>query len=181
MKARNEAGEIEPRDRAVRQQSVQDEIDGRRDQDAERAARSNGAEKERLVVFALLDLGKRHRADRCRRGDAGARGRREHGARADVGVHEAARQPRQPLGDGVVDPLGDARAQQDLAQHHEQGDGDQDVLARRVPDDLTHRPMQRHHRVELVEGQPQNSHDRRNGNAERKQDDQQQQRRRDHP
>ena len=64
-----------------------------------------------------------------RRRDAGAGGRREHGAGADVGVHQAARQPGQPLGDGIIDALGNAGAQQDLAQHDEQRDGDQDVFA----------------------------------------------------
>ena len=56
QKAGNEACKVEARDRAVGQQSVQDEIDRGRDQNAERAAGRDGAEKQRLVVLALLDL-----------------------------------------------------------------------------------------------------------------------------
>ena len=63
---------------------------------SDRASISACAEEQRLVVAADLDLRQGDDADRGGRGDARPRGRREHRAGADVGVHQAARQPGEP-------------------------------------------------------------------------------------
>jgi len=128
--ARQHETRCEPRkvdldDRALSQHPVNDHIDGRRDQDADGASRSDGTEEEPLVVSAFVNLLDGDRSNGRRRCDAGARDSGEHGARADVGVHEPARQPRKPMGGGGVHLFRNSRAEQDLAQQDEQGDGDE--------------------------------------------------------
>ena len=76
----------------------------------------------RIGVAALLQRRQRHGADGRRGGDRRTRGRREQRAAADVGVQQAARQPAQPGRQRDVHAVGDAGAQQQLAQQHEQRD-----------------------------------------------------------
>ena len=172
QQARDHAGEIEAGHGGGGDQTVKDEVDRRRNQNAERAAGCQRAEKQAFVVAADLDLRQRHHADGGRRRDARAGGGRENGARADVGVHQPARQPGQPFGDGIIDAHGNAGAQQHLAQHDEHRDGDQDVLGARVPDDVAHRPVQRHRGVELIEREAQHAHDGCDGDTDGEQHDQ---------
>ena len=77
--------------------SVDDEVDGRRDQNSERAASRQRAEEQRARCSrGSVDLRDGHGADRGRRRHARAGGRREHRAGADIRVHQPAWQPRQP-------------------------------------------------------------------------------------
>ena len=143
MKPGNEAREIELRDRGVGQHAVDDHVDRRRDQDAERAARRDGAEEQPLGVAALLDL-----------------------ASATVPIvaavatldPEVAANIAQAAMLECISPPGShgthstsalymrsamPGAQQDLAQQHEERDRDQQEVVRRAPGDLAHRQRQR--------------------------------------
>ena len=57
----------------------------------------------------------------------------EQRAGGDVGMHQPARQPRQPLHERGVHALGHAAAQQDLAEQHEERNGGQEEVVRRAP------------------------------------------------
>ena len=180
QQAGDHAGEIEARHGGGGDQAIEDEVDRRRDEDAERAAGRQRAEKQALVVTADLDLRQCHDADGGGRRHARPGGGREDGAGADVGVHQPARQPGEPLGHGVVDAHGNPRAQQHLAQHDEHRNGDEDVFGARVPDDVAHRPVEGHRRVELVERKAQHAHDGGDGDADGEQDDQKEERGAEH-
>ena len=149
--ARQEAREIELGNRGVGHHAVDDHVDRGRDQDAERAAGGERAEEQRLVVLVLVDLAHRHDADGRRGGDARPRDRAEQRARADVGMHQPAGQPRQPLHQGGIHALGRAAAQQDLAEHDVEGNGRQDEVAGGRPGELADDAAHRHRRVELVQ------------------------------
>ena len=90
----------------------------------------------RLIVVAPLDLRIGDGAHRRGRRDRGPRRGREDRAGADVRVHQAARQPGQPLGDGVVHALGDPGPQHDLSEEDEHRDRDKDELLALVPDEF---------------------------------------------
>ena len=108
MKPGDDTGEIELRYGRIGQHAVDDHVDRGRDQDAERAARGDGAEEQALGVAVLLDLADGDGADGRSGGDARAGRRREHRAGSDVGMHEPAGQPWHPQYQCVVHPLGDA-------------------------------------------------------------------------
>ena len=137
--AGDDAGDEQLADRVVGERAVDDHVDARRDQDAERAAGRERAERARSVVAALLEGGQGDRADRRGGRDRRAGGRREQRAAADVGVQQPARQPRQPGRQADVHPVGEAAAQQDLAEQDEQRDGGEQVLVLDAPDDAADR------------------------------------------
>ena len=177
---RQEAREVELRDRGLGQHAIDDHVDRRRDQDAERAAGGDRAEEEALVVAVAVDLLDRDRADRRGGRDRGAADRREQRAGADVGVHQPARQPGQPVRHRGVHALGDAGAQQDLAEQDEHRDRDQDHVGGGAPDQLAERQAERQEGVELVEREADDAEHRGDRQAEREQAEQQGERHPDH-
>ena len=152
--ARDEAGEVEVRDRGVGQESEDDQVDRGRDQNAERASGGERAEEQGLIVAVASHQRHRHGADRGRGGDARA-GRGGNGdACSDVRVHQSARKPGQPLHHGPVHPLGDARPHHDLAKQNEHRDGDQQDAALHGPRHGCEAPVQRQVAIEAVEEKP---------------------------
>ena len=118
--ARNDAGHEQLRHRRLREGAVDDHREARRYQDAERAAGRQRACRQRPVVAAAQELRQRHAADRRRRGDARPVDGGEHRAARDVGLQQAARQPRHQLGKAAVDATAQAAGAQDLGHEHEQ-------------------------------------------------------------
>ena len=151
--ARNEAREIELRDRGLGHGAVDDHVDRRRDQDAERAAGRDRAEEEPLVVVVLLDLAHRDGADRDGGRDARSGRRAPHRAGDHVGMHQPAGQPRDPLGDRRIHALRHAGAQHDLAHQHVERHRDEDERRGGRPGHFAGGHDQRDRRIELVEHQ----------------------------
>ena len=164
--AGQKAGEVKLWHGGVGQQAVNDQTDGGRDKDTERASGRDGPEKKRLVVAALLDLGQRDGPDCCRRRDARTRCRGKKRARADIGVHEPTGQPGEPLGHAVIHPLRNARPQEQLAHQNEHRNGDQEKIRRVLPNDIAQCEVQGHWRVHMAKNQPQPAQRRRDRYAE---------------
>ena len=174
--ARQEAREIELGHRRVGHHAVDDHVDRGRDEDPERAAGRQGAEEQRLVVLVLVDLAHRHDADGGGRRHARARDRAEQRAGADVGMHQPARQPAEPLHQRGIHALGRAGAQQDLAEQDVEGDGGQDEVAGGRPGELADDAAHRHRRVDVVQQHAGQAHAGRDGDRAAEQEQQHQER-----
>ena len=130
----NDAGDEQLANRVVGQRAVDDHVHAGRDQDAQRATGGQRAQRGAHRVAPLHQRRQRHRADRRGRGHRRARGRREQRAAADVGVQQAARQAPQPGRQGDVHAVGDAGAQQQFTEQHEQRNRGEQVLVLHAPD-----------------------------------------------
>jgi hypothetical protein len=108
-----------PDRRAGGEDPVDDEIDARRDQDAERAAGCERPEHDAMVVAVGAKRGHRHRSHGRRGRDAGAGARSEDPAGGDVAMEKAAGNRIEPLGERAVHALAHAAAQQQLAHQRE--------------------------------------------------------------
>ena len=89
-KARDESGLEQLGDVLLGRDGIDDEDDGGRDEDAERAADGNGAGGKAGVVAVAGELGQRGAAEGGRRGDGGAADGAEGGAGPDDGHGEPA-------------------------------------------------------------------------------------------
>ena len=147
--SRDDAGDEQLADRIVGERPVHDHVDRRRDQDAQRAAGGERAQRTAHRVAARVQRRQCDRADRRRGGNRRAGRGGEQRARADVGVQQAARQSSEPCRERRVHAVGDAGAQQQLAQQHEQRNAGQQVLVERAPHDR---------RDGIDEGRPESGH-----------------------
>ncbi|KAG1459587.1 hypothetical protein G6F57_014481 [Rhizopus arrhizus] len=170
-KAGDDAGQVQLGHRRIRQHAIDDQVDRGRNQDAQRTAGGQAAQEQGLVIAILADLRNGDCAHRGRSSHAGARrGRKQRGC-ADVGMHQPARQPRQPQAHRDVHAFGKACAQQHFAQHDEQGNRHQQELVVRAPGYLADGARQRQHRKQRVQDQAQHTKRRapRNGQADQHQ------------
>ena len=117
---REYAGHEQSDDRGLRDYTVDDERDARRDEGAEGAARGERSGGQLSVVLALLQLGQGHGSDGRGGGDTGARHRREQAAGRDVRVEQAAGQELEPAGEAAIQLPAEPRAQDDLSHEDEE-------------------------------------------------------------
>ena len=150
-KARQEPGKIEFGHRRVGEQSIEDQVDGGRDENAQRPAGGDRAKEQRLVVAALFDLRDGHGADGCGRGDGRSRCGGEQRARPDIGMHQAAGQPAKPFDDAFVHAFGDAGAQEDFAEQNEHRDRHQQKVGSGLPHHVAQGAVQRHRAFEILQ------------------------------
>ena len=125
QQAGHDPGHEELRHRCLRQEPVDDQVDRRRQQDAQRATGGNCPGKEALIIALLAGLRHRDRGDSRGRGDRRSRRGRKHRGRTDIGMDKPARQPGKPGIQRGIGTLRDTCADEDFAQQHEQRYRDQ--------------------------------------------------------
>src|SRR5213078_191251 len=103
-------------------------------QKAERAGAGERADRHRLVVTALEQLGDGDAADRGSGGGRRARDRCENAAAEDVAVHQPARQRRHPRREAAKHVLRNPGAKQDLAHPDEERQRGERPAGARSPD-----------------------------------------------
>src|SRR5690606_25096317 len=169
------AGQVQLGHGGVGQHAVDHQVDRRWNQNAQGTASGQTAQEQGLVIALLLDLRQGYGTDGGGGGHAGAGCSGKQGAGTDIGVHQAAGQPGQPQAHGVVHAFSHARAQQDFAQHDEQGDSDQQEFVAGAPGNFTQCASQRQHGIQRVQNQAQNAQGSAHGNAQSDQNEQESQ------
>jgi hypothetical protein len=124
---RRSAGHEERADRGVGDEAVEHHRRRRRDQDAERAAAGDHAERAAAAVAVAQHLRDRDLADGERGGDRRAGDRREHRAGEHGGDAEATRQVAHQRVRGGVEVVDHLPAHHEMRHQHEQRDRDQQV------------------------------------------------------
>ena len=124
--------------------------DGRRNDLPQGAGGADGAGGELRVIALPQQVGQRHQAQGHHRGADDAGARRHQPAHQDDAKAKAAGQPRQQFGEGVQQLLGDAGLLQHHAHEHEQGHGDERLVAHDAED--ARRQKAEHLQVEQAEG-----------------------------
>ena len=117
----------------LRHQRVDDHRDRRRDDDAERAARHDRAERELQVVAGLAHRRVHHRADGQHRDDRRAGDRGECRARQDAGDRKATGQRLGQCGEDADQSLRDRAARHHVAAQDEQRDRQDHFLVEADP------------------------------------------------
>src|SRR6266568_5179086 len=156
---RNDAGDEQLAGRRVGHRAIDDEVDARRNHDAERAAGGETAECIRHRIAVAFERGQRDRANGGGGRDRGAGGRGEQRAAADIGVQKSAGQAPEPYGEYRVHAVRHAGAQQEFAEQHEQRDRGQPVLAHRAPGDRGGGVQKRHAERHHAAGETHKQHD----------------------
>ena len=121
----DDAGHEEPADGGAGERPVEDHRDARGDQYPQGAARGQRSVGQAVVIAALFHLGAREDPHRRRRGDAGARDRREDAAGDDVHLRETAGETVDPFLHRVVELLAESPLHHELPHQDEQDDGGQ--------------------------------------------------------
>lgn len=137
-RARYDAGHEELADGFIGDRAVQNHRNGRRDQDAERAACGNGADDEFPVIAALQHFRNGHSAD----GDGGSDGRSGNCSKDGTGEDgrdaKAAGEVAHPLAAEFEKSASHAARQHDLAHEDIERNGRQDVGVQRLVRDDRH-------------------------------------------
>lgn len=132
--ARNDPGGEEPPDRFAHRRPVDDQGNGRRDEDAEGAPGGDGARGDAHVVAACPHLGDRNRADGSSGRDARSAQGGEDAAGDYVRLGEAARHAGEPRREPAVEARAGPAVHDDGAHEQKEGDGSEDEALDGVPD-----------------------------------------------
>ena len=116
--AGEQPGQKQLRNRGLGQEAIDDQVDRRRNHDAQRATGGNRAGKQLGVVTQFFRLGQRHRGHGRGSGHGRAGSSREHRGRADIGMNQPPGQPGKPFVQGRIGAGGNAPADQDFTQQH---------------------------------------------------------------
>ena len=123
-------------DRLTRDGAVKNHRDARRNQDAERAARGDGAEDGRAFIAALEHFRNGHGANRDGRGYARARDCGENGTGENRRDADAARQMAEPFAAELKEAVADFAFEQNLTHEDVQRHGDEhEVVEGLIGDD----------------------------------------------
>ena len=132
-KARTETGSKQVRHRRLGDKSIDDHRDRRRDDDAERAARHDGAERELVVVSGLTHGRVHHGTDRQHGDDRRAGDGGEHRTGQNRGDGEPSRQWFRQRGENADQSLRNRAARHDAAAQDEERDRQDHLLVEADP------------------------------------------------